>query len=123
MVLGWATLRRVLDIQWWAMLVPLAAAGFIAGAGWRVMTAGVIGANIGAGFVVFFGGPIVLVLLVWALALAVYLLSGADHAKNSPSSRTATESMPGHTSRSAAESCVALLEKLCIRMQAKPTFC
>lgn len=83
-VLAWATARRVLDIRWWAVLLPLAAAGFIAGAGWRVMTAGVIGTNIGAGFVVFFGGPVVLVLLVWALAFAAYLLSSADHPKNPP---------------------------------------
>lgn len=72
-VLGWAAARRVMDIRWWAVLVPLAVAGFMAGEGWRVMTAGVIGANIRAASVVFLGGPIVLVLVVWALALAVYL--------------------------------------------------
>lgn len=44
----------------------------------------VIRTNIGAGFVVFFGGPVILVLLVSALAYAVYLLSGANHAKNPP---------------------------------------
>jgi len=37
------------------------------------MTAGVIGANIGAGLVVFGAGPIVLGLLIWALASSVYL--------------------------------------------------
>jgi len=63
MVLAWATLRRLLDARWWAVLVPLPAAGFIAGARWRVMTAGVIGSNIGAGFVTIFGGPLVLALL------------------------------------------------------------
>jgi hypothetical protein len=83
-LLGWAMVRRVLDIRWWAVLVPVVAAGFIAGAGWRVMTAGVYGANIGAGFVVLLGGPMVLVLLVWALAFAVYLLSRTDHAKDPP---------------------------------------
>jgi len=67
------TLRRRLDVRWWAVLVPLLAAGAIAGAGWRVLTAGVIGANIGAGLVVFGAGPIVLGLLIWALASSVYL--------------------------------------------------
>ncbi|HEV8528982.1 MAG TPA: hypothetical protein VGS60_15765 [Actinomycetes bacterium] len=81
-VLGWSTVR--LDTRWCAVLVPLAAAGFIAGAGWRVMTAGVAGANIGAGFVVLLGGPLVLVLLVWALALAAYLLSHTNHAHTPP---------------------------------------
>jgi hypothetical protein len=28
-VLGWATLRRLSDMRWWAVLVPLLAAGFI----------------------------------------------------------------------------------------------
>jgi hypothetical protein len=80
-VLGWAAARRVIDIRWWAVLLPLAVAGFIAGAGWRVLTAGVIGANIGAAFVVFLAGPIVLVLVVWALAFAAYLLSRTGHAR------------------------------------------
>lgn len=72
--LGWASLRRSLAARWWAVLVPLLAAGFIAGAGWRVMTAGVIGANIGAGFVIMFGGPLVLGLVIWALVFSVHLV-------------------------------------------------
>ena len=80
-VLGWAAARPVVDIRWWAVLVPLAVAGFIAGAGWRVLTAGVIGANIGAAFVAVLAGPIVLVLVVWALAFAAYLLSRTGHAR------------------------------------------
>jgi hypothetical protein len=63
---------------------PVVAAGFIAGAGWRVLSAGVAGANIGAGFVVLLGGPMVLVLLVWAMGFAVYLLSRTDHASEPP---------------------------------------
>lgn len=74
-VLGWATARWVLDIRWWAVLGPLVAVGFIAGAGWRLMTAGVYGANISAGLVVFFGGPIVLVLLVWPCLCRVSAVS------------------------------------------------
>jgi len=93
---AWATVRRVLDIRCWAVLLPLAAAGFIAGAGWRVMTAGVIGTHIGAGLVVFFGGPVILILLVWALAFAASLLSSAGRPKNRLSTRTPSEPMPGH---------------------------
>ncbi len=59
--------------RWWAVLLPLLAAGFIAGAGWRVMTAGVLGSNIGAGFVVLFGGPLVAILVAWALGYSFHL--------------------------------------------------
>jgi hypothetical protein len=55
------------------VLIPLLAAGFIAGAGWRVLTAGVVGTNIGAGFVTIIGGPLVVVLVAWALGYALYL--------------------------------------------------
>ena len=72
-VLIGVTLRGRLDVRWWAVLVPLLAAGSIAGAGWRVLTAGVIGANIGAGLVVMEGGPVVAGLLIWALAFSVHL--------------------------------------------------
>lgn len=83
-VLGWATRRRLLRAQWWTVLIPLLAAGVMTGAGWRVMTAGVIGANIGAGFVVIFGGPLVATLLLWAAARAAYLLVRAHRAKHPP---------------------------------------
>lgn len=78
-VMAWATARRLLDARWWAVLVPLLAAGFIAGAGWRVMTAGVIGSNIGAGFVIILGGPLVLALLAWALGYSVHLARRGRH--------------------------------------------
>ncbi len=55
------------------MLLPLLVAGFLAGAGWRVMTAGVQGSNIGAGFLVMIGVPLVLVLVAWALGYSIYL--------------------------------------------------
>jgi hypothetical protein len=83
-VLGWAAPLHLFDDRWWSVLVPLLAAGFIAGAGWRVLTAGVIGANIGAGFVVLFGGPVFAVLLVWALARSVYLLGRARRKRIPP---------------------------------------
>ena len=54
------------------------------------MTAGVIGANIGAGWVIISGGPILLMLLVWALAISVYLWSRAGHARKKPVSRPDT---------------------------------
>jgi hypothetical protein len=38
------------DRRWWPVLVELMLAGALCGAGWRVLTAGVIGANIGAGW-------------------------------------------------------------------------
>lgn len=74
LLLAWFTVRRLLDARWWTVLVPLMAAGFITGAGWRVMTAGVIGANIGAGIVVLLGGPLVAALLIWAVARSIYLV-------------------------------------------------
>lgn len=46
---------------------PLVLAGVGAGAGWRILTAGVIGASIGAGFVVVFGVPTLVFVLVWTL--------------------------------------------------------
>jgi hypothetical protein len=58
--------RGRFDASWWRVLAPLIAAGAICGYGWRIMTAGVGGANIGAGFVLFFGAPIVLALTGWA---------------------------------------------------------
>lgn len=80
-----ATFRHMLDALWWAVLVPVLCAGLVAGAGRRVMTAAVIGANIGAGFVIIFGGPLVFVLMAWALAYSLYLLARARRARSSPS--------------------------------------
>jgi len=74
LVLVWATRRHRLDVRWWMVLIPLLAAGLIVGFGWRVMTAGVIGANIGAGFAVLLGGPAVAVLLIWAAGYSIRLL-------------------------------------------------
>lgn len=46
-------------------LIAAALAGMSCGYGWRVLTAGVIGANIGAGMMILFGGPLVVVLIGW----------------------------------------------------------
>ena len=65
--------RGRLDRRWWQVLAPLAVAGLMLGVGWRIMTAGVIGANIGAGLAVFLGGPVVAGLVLWALVRGVSL--------------------------------------------------
>jgi hypothetical protein len=72
--LTWASLRHVLDPRWWSVLGPLLLIGVLVGFGWRVFTAGVIGANIGAGFFTFFAGPVIVALLVWAVFRSVSLL-------------------------------------------------
>ncbi|MEV2241691.1 hypothetical protein [Micromonospora sp. NPDC049891] len=58
-----ATVTRKVDPRWWFVLVPLVLAGMLTGLAWRIVTAGAIGANIGAGLVVLAGGPVLLVLL------------------------------------------------------------
>jgi len=63
-VAGW---RGRLDQGWWSVLVELVLAGGLCGAGWRVLTAGVIGANIGAGLVMMVGAPIVAALVSMAV--------------------------------------------------------
>lgn len=68
-----ATVRHRLDARWWRVLIPLLAAGFTVGAGWRVLTAGARSTIIGVGWVILLGGPLVLVLLAWALGYALYL--------------------------------------------------
>lgn len=75
--LGWlvhTSRSRRLDPRWWFVIGALMAAGALIGFAWRVMTAASIGANIGVGLVVFFGGPILLGLLVWAVVWSAYLL-------------------------------------------------
>jgi hypothetical protein len=59
--------RGRLARSWWPVLVELVLAGGLCGAGWRVLTAGVIGANIGAGLVMIVGGPIVAALVSMAV--------------------------------------------------------
>lgn len=55
----------------WPVLACLAAAGVLIGGGYRVLTAGVVGANIGAGLVLLFGLPAMLALLLTGAVLAV----------------------------------------------------
>jgi hypothetical protein len=73
-LLIWATARQRLDARWWKALIPLLVAGFIVGAGYRVLTAGLLpGVNIGAGFVMMIGAPLVLILVAWAVGYAFVL--------------------------------------------------
>ncbi|MFF8936511.1 hypothetical protein ACF08O_17585 [Streptomyces paradoxus] len=73
-VLVRGTLRGAMDGRWWGVLGPLVVLGLMAGVGWRILTAGGIGANIGAGLLIMLGTPVAAGLLLWALALALWLL-------------------------------------------------
>src|SRR5215472_10703076 len=53
-VLAWASVRHTFDLRWWLVIGPATAASALAGLVWRVFTAGVIGANIGAGCLLMF---------------------------------------------------------------------
>jgi hypothetical protein len=68
-----ASRRGELDRRWWEVLAPLMLAGVIVGVGWRVLTAGVLGANIGAGLTILFGAPVLAGLLLWALVRGVWV--------------------------------------------------
>ena len=52
-----ATYQGKLTARWWAVLIPLIAVSVMVGATWRVLSAGVIGANIGAGIMLLLGRP------------------------------------------------------------------
>lgn len=66
-------LRR--DPRWLTVLLPLVAVALLVGWGWRVLTAGVFGANIGAGFLLLFGVPLLVAALAGTLVRAVWLLT------------------------------------------------
>ncbi|MFF4949969.1 hypothetical protein ACWC2K_01420 [Streptomyces chattanoogensis] len=72
-LLARATRRGTLAPHWWQVLTPLVVAGLLAGFGWRVLTAGVIGANIGAGLVALAGAPVLAGLLLWAAGRGLWL--------------------------------------------------
>src|SRR5215475_11959212 len=69
----YATRRRWLGGEWWAVIGPLLLVGVIAAFGERLVTAGVIGANIGAGFVMLLGVPVVVAAIAWAVTWSVRL--------------------------------------------------
>jgi hypothetical protein len=64
--------RRPVGGWWWAVIVTLAAAGSVGAFGWRICTAGVGGANIGAGFAVLLGPPLIAELLAGAVWMAYF---------------------------------------------------
>ncbi|MGA5205172.1 hypothetical protein [Streptomyces variegatus] len=74
-VLVRSSLRGAMDRRWWGVLGPLVVLGLMAGVGWRILTAGGIGANIGAGLLIIFGTPIAAGLLLWSLAWAFWLVT------------------------------------------------
>ncbi|WP_063764448.1 hypothetical protein [Streptomyces sp. NRRL S-481] len=65
--------RGVLDPRWWGVLGPLVVVGLMAGVGLRILTAGVVGANIGAGLLIMLGTPVAAALVLWALGRGVWL--------------------------------------------------
>jgi hypothetical protein len=74
--LGYATAKRAMRGRWWVVVGPLLLAGLVTGLGWRIVTAGVIGANIGAGLVVLFGCPVVAACGIWSSVWSVVLVRG-----------------------------------------------
>jgi hypothetical protein len=66
LVLIVASARRRFDRRWWSVLGPVLVAAMLIGDGWRTLTAGTIGANIGAGLELMIGGPVVAGLLLYA---------------------------------------------------------
>lgn len=63
------------DRRWLAVLLPLLVTGIFVGGGWRVVASGGVGANIGGGLLIFFGGPLVVAVLVWSLIYSWRLLT------------------------------------------------
>lgn len=70
-----ASASHSFDLRWWSVVGPLLMLGILLGLGWRVLTAGVIGANIGAGLFVFVAGPVILALVGWVIFRAISLLN------------------------------------------------
>lgn len=72
-----ATWLEWFDWRWWQVIGPLVLAGIGTGVGWRILTAGGIGANLGAGFVMLFGLPTLIATLAWAVLRSVQLIRDA----------------------------------------------
>lgn len=69
--------RGTADRRRWQVVCPLVGVGVVFGFGYHVATAGVIGANIGYGLVVFLGAPLVAALVLVAAARAWALRANA----------------------------------------------
>jgi hypothetical protein len=89
-VLVRATRRTLMDPAWWSVLAPLVVAGLVAGAGWRVITAGAVGANIGAGMTAMIGGPVCALLVLQAGLCLLLILVRRHRETRSTGSATAT---------------------------------
>jgi hypothetical protein len=70
-----ASASHSFDPRWWSVVGPLLLLGILLGVGWRVLTAGVIGANIGAGLFTFVAGPVILAVVGWAIFRTISLLN------------------------------------------------
>ena len=72
--LAWAVRRRQIDRRWRGPILTVCSVGIIVGVGERVITAAVIGANIGGGIVLLFGPPTVLFLLAVSIMWSIRIL-------------------------------------------------
>ncbi|MEV6551488.1 hypothetical protein AB0M57_22630 [Streptomyces sp. NPDC051597] len=68
-----ASRRERFDPRWWQVVLPLLIGGLLLGVGWRIVTAGVIGANIGASLTIFLAGPVIAALVAGALIRGLWL--------------------------------------------------
>jgi hypothetical protein len=73
------TVRQQLDARWWSVLAPLVVAGLAVGSGQRVLTAGGIGANIGAGIALLLVAPATAALILGAAGRAVWVFAHPRH--------------------------------------------
>jgi hypothetical protein len=62
--------NRQLDRRWLGVVLVVMLAGFVGAGVERTVTAGVVGANIGAGLALFFGLPICALLVVFAALMS-----------------------------------------------------
>jgi hypothetical protein len=69
-----ASASHSFDPSWWSVIGPLLL-GILLALGWRVFTAGVVGANIGAGLFVFLVRPVILALAGWVIFRTISLLN------------------------------------------------
>ncbi|HXB48581.1 MAG TPA: hypothetical protein VNW50_12545 [Streptosporangiaceae bacterium] len=70
-----ASASHSFDLSWWSVVGPLLLLGILLSLGWRVFTAGVVGANIGAGLFVFIIGPVILALVAWVIFRTISLVN------------------------------------------------
>ena len=71
--LVWAARGRVLDSRWWLVVVLVTMAGIGLAVIERMVTAGVVGANIGGGLALFVGVPMVALALIAALTVSIWM--------------------------------------------------